>query len=187
MKDHREPCPSSAFPGRNWPRGGLLASLGDYLFAHFHYGWRLGVFQNEAGALIGLKAARAGGVPMYLLRTELHFLVGVIWAAIFWGFARRLTALLKYALARRTALRTRGLPGQEVQGAAAVRAFRAAETAAARLVAGGGSTCFSWDRRSRWPPGNRRGPIFFSLVSLPAGAQRARTNGFIYPFQTESV
>ncbi len=90
------PGPHSALKAILW--GGLLASLGDYLFAHLYYGWRLGVFQNVAGALLGLKAARSGGVPMYLLGTALHVLVGVIWAALFWGLARRLPALLKYAV-----------------------------------------------------------------------------------------
>lgn len=90
------PGPRSALKAILW--GGLLASLADYLFAHFYYGWRLGVFQNVAGALLGLKAARAGGVPMYLLGTALHFLVGVIWAALFWVFAGRRPALRKYAI-----------------------------------------------------------------------------------------
>lgn len=90
------PGPHSALKAILW--GGLLAGLGDYFFAHFNHGWRLGVFQNVAGALIGLKIARAGGVPMYLLGTALHFLIGVIWAALFWGLSRRLPALLKYAV-----------------------------------------------------------------------------------------
>jgi hypothetical protein len=78
--------------------GGLLAGLGDYLFALCYYGWRLGVFQNVAGGLVGLKAARAGGVPMFLLGTLLHFVVALVWAAIFWGLSRRLPVLIKYAV-----------------------------------------------------------------------------------------
>lgn len=78
--------------------GGLLAGLGDYFFALCFYGWKLGVFQNVAGGLIGLKAARAGGVPTFLLGTFLHFLIAGIWAALFWGLARRLPALVKHAV-----------------------------------------------------------------------------------------
>jgi hypothetical protein len=78
--------------------GGLLAGLGDYLFAFFFYGWKLGVFQNVAGGLIGIKEARAGGVPTFLLGTLLHFLIAASGAAIFWGFSRRLPLLLKYAV-----------------------------------------------------------------------------------------
>ena len=78
--------------------GGLLAAAGDYFFAHIYYVWRLGVFQNVAGGLIGRDVARAGGVPTYLLGVGLHFLIGIIWAAIFWGLSRRVPALLKYAV-----------------------------------------------------------------------------------------
>ncbi len=78
--------------------GGLLAGFGDYLFAHFQYGWRLGVFQNVAGGLLGRDVARTGGVPMYLLGTTLHFLVAFIWAALFWGLSRRLPMLTRHAI-----------------------------------------------------------------------------------------
>ena len=78
--------------------GGLLAAAGDYFFAHIFYAWRLGVFQNVAGGLIGRDPARAGGVPTYVLGVGLHFLIGVIWAAIFWGLSRRIPALLKHAV-----------------------------------------------------------------------------------------
>jgi hypothetical protein len=93
---------SSALRAILW--GGLLAGLGDYLFAHCYYAWKqgdflawkLGVFQTVAGGIIGTKAARAGGVPMYLLGVSLHFLIATIWAAIFWGLSRKLPVLLKY-------------------------------------------------------------------------------------------
>ena len=78
--------------------GGLLAAAGDYFFAHLFYAWRLGVFQNVAGGLIGRETARAGGVPTYVLGVSLHCLIGIIWAAIFWGLSRRLPALIKYAV-----------------------------------------------------------------------------------------
>ena len=77
--------------------GGLLAAAGDFFFAHLFYAWRLGVFQNVAGWLIGRDVARAGGVPTYVLGVSLHCLIGIIWAAIFWGLSRRIPALVKYA------------------------------------------------------------------------------------------
>ena len=77
--------------------GGLLAAAGDFFFAHLFYAWRLGVFQNVAGGLIGRDVARAGGVPTYVLGVSLHCLIGIIWAAIFWGLSRRIPALVKYA------------------------------------------------------------------------------------------
>lgn len=78
--------------------GGLLAGAADYFFALSYYGWKLGVFQNVAGGLIGIKAARAGGVPTFALGTVLHFLIALGWAAIFWGLGRRLPPLVKYAV-----------------------------------------------------------------------------------------
>jgi hypothetical protein len=82
-----------AFKAILW--GGLLAGMGDYLFAFSFYGWKLGVFQNVAGGLIGLKTARAGGIPTFLLGTLLHFLIAFGWAAIFWALSRRFSLLLK--------------------------------------------------------------------------------------------
>jgi hypothetical protein len=78
--------------------GGLLAGAGDYFFALGFYGWKLGVFQNVAGGLIGLQAARAGGGPTFALGTVLHFLIAFIWAALFWGLSRRLPFLVKHAV-----------------------------------------------------------------------------------------
>lgn len=90
------PAPHPALKAILW--GGLLAGLGDWLFAHFHYGWRMGVFQNVAGGLLGRDVAREGGVPMYLFGTVLHFLIAFIWAALFWGLSRRLPVLTRHAI-----------------------------------------------------------------------------------------
>ena len=51
--------------------GGFIGGFGDWLFAHVFYAWRLGVFQNVAGGLMGRDAARAGGVPTYLFGVSL--------------------------------------------------------------------------------------------------------------------
>jgi len=90
------PAPPSAFKAIIW--GGLLAGTGDFFFALCFYGWKLGVFQNVAGGLIGREAARAGGVPTFVFGTLLHFLIAVIWAAIFWVLGRRVPVLLRYAI-----------------------------------------------------------------------------------------
>lgn len=76
--------------------GGLIASFCDMIFAFLSYGWRLGVFQSVAGGLIGRPEARAGGVPTFVLGLALHYLIGVIWAALYWLASRRATALLKH-------------------------------------------------------------------------------------------
>lgn len=78
--------------------GGLLAGTGDLVFAFLYYGWRLSVFQNVAGGVIGLDAARAGGVPTFVLGVALHFLIAGLWAALFWLLGRRVPALLRHAL-----------------------------------------------------------------------------------------
>jgi len=91
---HRDPHP--ALKAVLW--GALLAGAGDYFFALCYYGWKLGVFQNVAGGLIGIKAARAGGIPTFVLGTVLHFLIAGIWAALFWGLSRRLPVLVRRAV-----------------------------------------------------------------------------------------
>jgi hypothetical protein len=78
--------------------GGFLGGLGDWLFAHIFYAWRLGVFQNVAGGILGREVARSGGVPTYVLGVVLHFLIAMIWAAIFWGLSRRLPVLARHAV-----------------------------------------------------------------------------------------
>jgi len=96
MPDTPPPVQTRALPAILW--GGLLAGAGDFFFPLCYYGWKLGVFQTVAGGLIGREAARAGGVPTFVLGTLLHFLIAVIWAALFWGLSRRLPFLLKYAI-----------------------------------------------------------------------------------------
>ena len=78
--------------------GGLLGALGDFLFAFIFYGWKIRVFQSVAAGLIGKEAAFAGGVPTFLLGVFLHFVIGIIWAALFWIISRRVPALLNYAV-----------------------------------------------------------------------------------------
>lgn len=78
--------------------GGVLGGAGDFFFAFIFYGWRIRVFQNVAAGLIGREAAFAGGVPTFLLGVALHFVVAVIWAAIFWMLSRQVPALIKYAV-----------------------------------------------------------------------------------------
>src|SRR6188508_2463558 len=78
--------------------GGFLGGAGDFFFAFIFYGWKVSVFQTVAGGLIGRKVALAGGVPTYLLGVLLHFLIGIIWAAIFWGLSRKLPALVRHAV-----------------------------------------------------------------------------------------
>jgi hypothetical protein len=78
--------------------GGLLGGAGDFFFAFFFYGWRIRIFQTVAAGLIGREAAFAGGVPTFLLGVALHFLIGLIWAALFWALSRRAPALIKHAI-----------------------------------------------------------------------------------------
>lgn len=78
--------------------GGLLAATGDLIFAFAYYGLKLSVFQGVAGGLIGLPAAVEGGVPTFLLGVALHYLIGVIWAAMFWLASRRLRFLITHAI-----------------------------------------------------------------------------------------
>ncbi len=78
--------------------GGLLGGSGDFFFAFFYYGWRIGVFQNVAGGILGRDAARAGGVPTFLLGVALHFLIAGLWAALFWGLSRVWPWLTKHAV-----------------------------------------------------------------------------------------
>lgn len=85
-------------PARAIVVGGLLGGLGDFVFAFAYYGLRLGVFQNVAGGLIGPAAARAGGVPTFVLGVVLHFGIAILWAAIYAGISRRIPALLRRPL-----------------------------------------------------------------------------------------
>lgn len=77
---------------------GFLAGLGDFLFALAYYGARLSVFQNVAGGLIGLEAARAGGVGTFALGVLLHFLIATIWAGLYVFATERAPALRRHAV-----------------------------------------------------------------------------------------
>ena len=77
---------------------GLLGGTGDFVFALVYYGWRLRVFQSVAAGLIGREAAFAGGIPTFLLGVGLHFLIAVIWAALFWAGSRAVPLLRRHAL-----------------------------------------------------------------------------------------
>lgn len=78
--------------------GGLVAGLGDMIFAFASYGWRLGVFQSVAGGLMGRAEARAGGVPTFILGLALHYAIALIWAAIYWIASRRVRLLVTQAI-----------------------------------------------------------------------------------------
>jgi len=78
--------------------GGLLGALGDFVFAFAFYGLKIGVFQSVAGGLIGRETARAGGIPTFMLGVVLHFLIGIIWAALFWLLSRRVPAMTRHAI-----------------------------------------------------------------------------------------
>ena len=78
--------------------GGLLGGTGDLVFAFAYYGFKIGVFQNVAGGLLGRTAAREGGIPTFVLGVGLHYLIAAIWAALFWVVSRRLSALVKHAV-----------------------------------------------------------------------------------------
>ncbi len=78
--------------------GGLLGASGDFFFAFVFYGWKIRVFQSVAAGLIGRESAFAGGVPTFLLGVALHFLIGIIWAALFWIISRRITAMTRHAV-----------------------------------------------------------------------------------------
>jgi hypothetical protein len=78
--------------------GGFLGGTGDLVFAFAYYGLRLGVFQNVAGGIMGREAARAGGVPTFVLGVGLHYLIAVIWAALFWVLSPRIRTVLQRAI-----------------------------------------------------------------------------------------
>lgn len=78
--------------------GGLLGGTGDLIFAFVFYGFKLRVFQSVAAGLIGRAAAFDGGVPTFLLGVLLHYVIALIWAALFWTASRTLPALVKHAI-----------------------------------------------------------------------------------------
>ena len=77
--------------------GGLLAGTGDLVFALSYYGLKLRVFQGVAAGLIGREAALAGGPATFALGVVLHYLIALVWAALFCVAALRLPALLRHA------------------------------------------------------------------------------------------
>lgn len=91
-----DPARSPALRAILW--GGLLAGLGDMLYAFTSYGWRLGVFQSVAGGIMGRTEARAGGIPTFVFGLTLHYLIALIWAALYWAASRRATALVRHAI-----------------------------------------------------------------------------------------
>jgi hypothetical protein len=78
--------------------GGLTAGALDLIFAFSFYGPKLGVMQSVAGGVLGRVPARDGGVPTFLLGVVLHFLIALIWAALFWGASRRVPVLVRRAI-----------------------------------------------------------------------------------------
>ena len=93
------PSPPVAHPALKailW--GGLLASFCDMVFAFANYGLKLGVFKSVLGGIIGREAARAGGVPTFVAGLSVHYLIGIIWAAIYWAASRRMPALVRHAI-----------------------------------------------------------------------------------------
>jgi hypothetical protein len=93
---------SAPFPRSNLWRailwGGLLGGTGDLLFAFIYYGWKIQVFQNVTGGLIGRQAAFAGGVPSFALGVFLHYVIAFIWAALFWALSHKFPPLVKHAI-----------------------------------------------------------------------------------------
>lgn len=92
------PVATTSRPARAILWGGFLGGTGDFVFAFIYYGFRLGVFQNVAAGLIGRDAARAGGVPTFLLGVALHYGIATIWAAFFWLASRSLPLLIRRAV-----------------------------------------------------------------------------------------
>lgn len=90
MSDHRVPVPSrtkATSTSGTVVAAGLLGALGDFVFALAYYGRDLSVFQNVTAGLIGLEAARAGGVATSLIGVMVHFAIGVGWATLYWQLA----------------------------------------------------------------------------------------------------
>lgn len=79
--------------------GGLLAGTGDLVFALSYYGAKLSVFQGVAAGLIGREAALSGGAATFALGVGLHYVIALIWAAIFCIAGLRVPALLRNATA----------------------------------------------------------------------------------------
>lgn len=82
--------------------GGLIAGTCDLVFALLFYGARgakpLNILRSIAGGLLGRDAARAGGLPTAALGATLHYLIALIWAALFVATSRRVTLLIRQPL-----------------------------------------------------------------------------------------
>ncbi|HEX8285681.1 MAG TPA: hypothetical protein VF588_20160 [Pyrinomonadaceae bacterium] len=82
--------------------GGLLAGVGDITFAFVVNGLRgvgpVRVLQSVASGVLGA-AAREGGSGSAALGAALHFLIALIWAAVYWLASRRLPVLARRAVA----------------------------------------------------------------------------------------
>jgi hypothetical protein len=80
--------------------GGLLAGLGDIMFA-FVVSWLLAsvgpvrVLQSVAGGLLG-EAAKTGGMATAALGGALHFFIAFCAAAVYWLASRRLGVLVRH-------------------------------------------------------------------------------------------
>lgn len=99
--------PSVPHGPRSWTRailwGGILAATIDFLFACTYYAWlrdrpATRVWQSVAAGLLG-KASFDGGTPTIVLGVALHYLIGVIWAAIYVVASRVLRILIRQPLA----------------------------------------------------------------------------------------
>lgn len=89
----------------NWSRaaqaifwGGLLAGVGDIMFAFVASGLRgvdpVRVLHSVAGGLLG-PSAREGGLTTAAVGAALHFLIAFIWAAVYWVASRWLKVLVR--------------------------------------------------------------------------------------------
>lgn len=91
--------PAAALPNKNGGRlavtaGGLIAGTLDLTQAFLLFGVRV-PFGIAAG-LLGLPAARAGGVGTYVLGILLHFFIAFSVTAIYYGASRKLRFLTEH-------------------------------------------------------------------------------------------
>ena len=82
--------------------GGLLAGVGDIAFAFVVSGLNgvgpVRVLHSVAGGLLGA-SAREGGAATAALGALLHFLIALVWAAVYWLASRRLKVLVRHPVA----------------------------------------------------------------------------------------
>ncbi|HYH86415.1 MAG TPA: hypothetical protein VEX60_13265 [Pyrinomonadaceae bacterium] len=82
--------------------GGLLAGIGDILFAFIFYWLRNGIspvriLQSIASGLVGAQA-REGGLATAALGAVLHFLIALTAAAVYYAASRKLGFLVRQAV-----------------------------------------------------------------------------------------